>query len=177
MSGDSEILDQGCSKGQLVLHVIGYRWSTSGHMIVWGNWSTQRKVCFIPTLFITYLTRKMLWFLTLILGHITWQLWHNHHMLHNRNLIFVTMKMQFELGCLNDDICHSPYSNEDILGVSWEWTCKISTDKFLFPYQYHCREMSIFKPCMFYIFVNMAYIAGKNIYLFKSAMHSGTHSV
>jgi len=30
---------------------------------------------------------------------------------------------------------------------------------------------------MFNIFVNMVYIAGKNIYLFKSAMHSGTHSV
>jgi len=143
-----------------VLHVIGYRWSSSGHMIVWGNWSTQRKVCFILTLYVAYLTRKILWFLTLSLGHITWQLWHSPHMLHKRNLIFVTMKIQFELGCQND-ICHSPYSNEDILDVSWEWTCKISTDRFLFPYQNHCREMSIFKPCMCNIFVDTTYIAGK----------------
>lgn len=37
--------------------------------------------------------------------------------------------------------------------------------------------MSIFKPYVFNIFVNMTYIAGKNIYLFKYVMHSGTHSV
>jgi len=126
-----------------VLHVIGYRWSTSGHIIVWGNWSTQRKVCFIPTFYVTCLTRKMLWLLTLSPRHITQQLQLKHYMLHNRNLISVTVKIKFELGCLND-ICHSPYGNENILGVSWEWTCKISTDKFLFPYQYHCREMSVF---------------------------------
>jgi hypothetical protein len=71
----------------------------------------------------------------------TWQLLHNHPMLHNRNVLFVTIKMQFEFEWITF-VIHLTVMKTFWVLVGNEHA-KLAMINSFFSYQYHCREMSL----------------------------------